>query len=198
MDNALFQAVADCDAEALQTLLESGANAEAVDHKGWSALRRAAHIGCSSVAALLLGYGASVEFGGVPNVPPLITAAANNQIEIVKLLLAQGANVDAYSDQAGLFCTALTAAALRGHADVVSLLLNHGADMEKRCYRGQTALFSWKPQVIRLLLRRGANVNAKDDDGSTALTSALWELNNEEFYEGMQEVVNLLQEASKP
>lgn len=133
-----------------------------------------------------------------PNVPPLIVAAANNQFEIVKLLLAHGAQVDAYCDQAGLCRTALTAAALYGHVEVVRLLLDYRADADKRGYKGQTALFCWEPDVVRLLLEQGANVSLQDDNGETALTSALWELNHEEFYEGMQEVVNLLREANKP
>ena len=197
MDNDVLQAVADCDVEALEVLLRRGANTQAVDNKGWSALRRAALEGFHSVAALLLHYGASVEFGGEPDIQPLIIAAANNRSEMVTLLLAHGAEVDAYCGSAGVSRTPLTAAALYGHTDVARLLLDYGADPNKRGYRGQTALFCWKPDVVCLLLERGADVNFKDDDGYTALASALHELNYEEFYAGMQEVVNLLQEASK-
>ena len=197
MDNDVIQAVAACDAETLKILLSHGANAEAVDSKGWSALRRTALSGCHSAATVLLAHGASVEFGGEPHVPPLIVATANDQTGMVKLLLAHGAEVDAYCDQAGLCRTPLTAAALYGHTDVVRLLLDHAADPNKRGYRGQTALFCWKPDVVRLLLEHEADVNIKDEYGDTALTSALHELHHEEFYEGMQEVVDLLQEASK-
>lgn len=196
MDSDVVQAVADCDPAFLQALLERGANAEAQDSKGWSALRRTALNGCYPAAVLLLAHGASVEFGGEPNAAPLVVAAANNQIEMVKLFLAHGADINRSSTPMALHSTALTSAAVYGYENIVHLLLCHGADTEKRGYRGQTALFSWDPLVVRLLLEYGADVNAKDDDGYTALMSALHELNHEEYYEGMQETVNLLQRAS--
>ena len=198
MDDDVIQAVVDCDLAALQVLLDRGANAEAQDGKGWSALRRAALNGCGSVASMLLAYGASVEFGGKADggTAPLLIAAANGHQEVVKLLLAHGADINRKSDLVSLCPTALMAAALKGHDGIVCLLLEHGANTELRGYRGQTALFSWNPAVVRLLLDHGADANARDNDGETALTLALHELNYEEYYEGMQETVNLLQRAS--
>ena len=199
MDDAVIQAVLDCDPAALQILLDRGANAEAQDGNGWSALRRAALRGCCSVTSMLLAYGASVEFGGKADdgTAPLLIAAANGHQEVVKLLLDGGADVNRKSDTVTLCPTALMAAALKGHVDIVCLLLEHGANTESRGYRGQTALSSaWNPPVVRLLLDHGADINARDNDGETALTLALHELNHEEYYEGMQETVNLLQQAS--
>ncbi len=196
MDNDVIRAIADCDPRSLQTLLERGANAEAQDSKGWSALRRTALNGCYPAAVLLLAHDASVEFGGEPNAAPLIIAAANNQIEMVKLFLEHGADINRLSTPVTLCPTALAAAAFRGYADVVRLLLSHGADIEKRGYQGRTALFSWNPPVVRLLLEHGADVNARDNYGDTPLMSALHELHHEEYYEGMQETVNLLQRAT--
>jgi hypothetical protein len=68
---------------------------------------------------------------------PLMTAAAGNQIAVVKLLLAQGAPVD-QRNAAGR--TALLFAALYGRATVVDMLLSAGADPRGADAMGQTPL----------------------------------------------------------
>ena len=71
--------------------------------------------------------------------------------------------------------TALHRAASDHRADIVEILLRHGADVEIRDDNGETALH-WATggslnnvKVVELLLSHGADVNAKDNRGWTAL-----------------------------
>ncbi len=68
-------------------------------------------------------------------------------------------------------------AAFWGYTDVVSLLLEKGADINARDRTGKTALM-WvispgrahvDMHMMKLLIERGADLNAKDNEGVTAL-----------------------------
>jgi ankyrin repeat protein len=68
---------------------------------------------------------------------PLITAAAANQLEIVKLLRGKGADIHARTSRSE---TALHWAASRGHEEVVVYLLDKGALPSHQSHRGNTPL----------------------------------------------------------
>lgn len=67
----------------------------------------------------------------------LMLASAGGHLEIVDLLLAAGANVDARDKYLN---TALIWASLKGHLPVVKRLLADGADVNAEGYAGKTAL----------------------------------------------------------
>jgi len=67
--------------------------------------------------------------------------------------------------------TALTWAAWTGQAAMVALLLDRGADIDRKGMTGRTAL-GWaangsRREVVELLLDRGANIEIRDNDGKT-------------------------------
>lgn len=66
----------------------------------------------------------------------LIVCASEGDIEKAKLLLANGADINARNEQGG---TALLIAVLNNHPSMVSLLLNHGADASIASNKGLTA-----------------------------------------------------------
>ena len=106
---------------------------------------------------------------------PVLTAAQSNDIPIMTLLLKAGAKPDAENEYGQ---TALSQAAFHDDADMVTLLLAHGANVAHRSSgHGQTALFEAvegdHPDIITLLLAHGADVNAHDNDGATPLAIAL-------------------------
>jgi hypothetical protein len=67
----------------------------------------------------------------------LITAAWNGQLEMVKLLITKGADLNLSNDSG---VTALIGASYKGHEKVVRELLSHGADKDIKDKHGNTAL----------------------------------------------------------
>ena len=67
---------------------------------------------------------------------------------------------------------ALIEASYCGHFNIVKLLLERGAKVNKQNGSGETALM-WASlghhDVVKLLLERGAKVNKQDKEGKTAL-----------------------------
>jgi hypothetical protein len=86
---------------------------------------------------LSLGFSPDTPLGGADNEPALIVAAKHSSPEIVELLLAKGANVNAVDRDSE---TALIDAAKNGRADIVAILLKHGANRDLRDNQNETAL----------------------------------------------------------
>ncbi|MEX1170379.1 MAG: ankyrin repeat domain-containing protein [Chloroflexota bacterium] len=105
---------------------------------GYTALHFAAFFAKPEAARILLDAGAQVGMvaANEMRVQPLHSAAAGRQIEICRLLLAGGAEVDAR--QAGGF-TPLHEAARNGDPEMVELFLSAGADPTARTEDGRTA-----------------------------------------------------------
>ena len=79
--------------------------------------------------------------------------------------------------------TALMRAARMGHANIVEILIQQGADLEKSDNQGWTALLWAVNQehlsVVDALANHGADVNVKAKDGRTPLMVAISEGNDE-------------------
>jgi ankyrin repeat protein len=92
---------------------------------------------------------------------PLMAAAQMGNIEIAKLLLANGASVDA-KDLTG---TALHAAALAGRLGAAELLIERGADVNAADDRGTTPLQRaagyGHVDLVELLIRHGGKINSE-------------------------------------
>ena len=114
----------------------------------------------------LLESGVNIESRDNADNTPLIHASCNN-LEAMQFLVLQGANVNSYNRLTG--STSLHEAAERGQIEMMTLLLDNGADIESQNNRGFTPLFSaaksGKLEAVKLLLERGANVHhfLKDD-----------------------------------
>jgi ankyrin repeat protein len=155
----------------VQKFIDGGANVDANDQTGQTALHYAAKAGQIAVAKLLIANGADVNAGG--EWTPLQEAAYYSK-EMVELLLAKGANINAGK------WTALHHALDGGRFGIVELLLTKGADVNIRDNKGLTPLHiaAWyaaskNPEIVELLLSKGADINAKDDSGKTALSYAI-------------------------
>ena len=154
-------------------LLEKGADVEAAQTDGVTALMLAAQGGHEAVAQLLLQHSADVAAARNDGATALMYAALGGHEAVAQLLLQHGADVAAASNNG---FTALMLAAQGGHEAVAQLLLQHGADVAAASNDGWTALmFAAKGghvAVAQLLLQHGADVAAAQDDGDTALMCA--------------------------
>lgn len=125
----------------------------------------AARAGCEAAVRVLLDNGAG-------NQDALIAAARCGHVEILRLLLEQGAEIDDGDDHWNL----LHCAALHEHPEAVRLLLDRGVKIDAVDGRGRSALHyaatTGHPETVGLLLERGAGVDVVGDGGRTALHCA--------------------------
>jgi len=113
-------------------------------------------------------------------------AAACGRVEIGKLLIEYGADVDFLIDEGG---TPLMAACAFSQAGMVEFLISKGAQPNKKGEGGRSPLqCSFQPDVIAvdeqlecidLLVKSGAIVNDRTDSGNTPLMTAAWFGNRE-------------------
>ena len=161
------------------TFLQSGADIEAKNLQGNTALQMSAWEGHITSVELLLQQGADVNSRGSTDTTPLMMAAERGRTDVVRLLLEQGAEIDAVSVNHYFGSTAIAQALYKSHTATAKVLLERGADANARYNESSKSTLlhvvarhsSWEAQIpnIDLLLEKGADLEAKDDDGQTPL-----------------------------
>ena len=143
--------------EALNTLLDYGADPNAHMKSGNTALTYAAFRGNLENVKVLINEGADVNARGELGGTPLAYAAELGHAEIVRVLLDNGADPNIRMDGGG---TALTNAAMHGYVEIVRALLEKGTQVNVKTKHGLTALFGAKrmghTEVVELLEEAGA------------------------------------------
>lgn len=157
----LLTAIRQGDLNAVRLLLTHGADVNAKDAKGASALLYSAIYGDLECVNLLLDKGADPNASSDLGINALMWAASD--LGKVRTLLAHGANVNARSNYG--FTALSVASASPGNLPTVLLLLSKGADVKAVDQDGVGALWlacaRGDSQIVEELLRRGADPNEK-------------------------------------
>lgn len=163
---ALADAARRADWAAVRTLLGEGAEVDAREGDGSTALHWASYHDNRELAARLIRAGADIDAANDLGVTPLWAACENGSPAMAGLLLGAGADPNTALPFGE---TLLMTAARTGNADVVGQLLAAGADVDAAtaagAYGAQTALM-WAvaqkhPAVVGVLLAHGADVGAR-------------------------------------
>ena len=191
---ALHWAVRNDDATLVDRLIRAGANAKAETRYGVTPIFLACQNGNAAVVERLLKAGVSANTTGRLGETALHVCARTGKPDAAKVLIAQGASIDAVEGWRGQ--TPLMWAAAEGHAGMVTLLAEAGADV-----RARSAIIQWERQrtdeprdkwlppggftplllaaregktaAAAALLDSGADVNDVDPERHSALVIAL-------------------------
>jgi len=169
----IFEAAKEQSMDMLELLLTRGADIEARDSQGRTALSQAAFQGDASAVQRLLDHKADISAMNSDGYTPLHQACIYLRNDAAIELINRDTDLDLAVRDKGY--TALGLAAMKGATLIMQHLLDHGADLQK----GPTG---WTPlheasehghaDSVHLLLSRGAKHGAKNSDGYTPLTLA--------------------------
>ena len=149
------------DVAAVKSLLKDGADVNAAQGDGMSALHWAAERGDAALAEVLIYAGANIQAQTrIGQYTPLHLAGKSGSADVAKALLKGGAAVNARSTNSGV--TPLHMAAAAGNAATVNALIDAKADVNaKENEAGQTPLIFAaglnRVDAIKALLARGAD-----------------------------------------
>jgi ankyrin repeat protein len=169
--------------ETAKILLEKGANSALQNAQGQTSLMSAVLTGEAKMVNLLINstktgsLNSELENADFLVNTPLMTAAVHGYLDIVKILLDNGAKVESRNRWKE---SALILAASKGFREIVRLLIQYGADLHSEDITEKTALLRAAQTghllVVEMLLAQGANlhINAIDlgGEGGTALIQA--------------------------
>ncbi|SDC59330.1 hypothetical protein SAMN05428987_1936 [Paenibacillus sp. CF095] len=178
-DEQLFKAVEDSDTERIEQMIQAGANINAQDQSGRTAIMIATYNNDSTSAKVLIEAGADVNIQDDMKNTPFLYAGAEGYLDILKLTIEAGADPAITNRYGG---TALIPASEHGYVDVVrELLTQTSVDVDHVNQLGWTALLeaiilndgnAQQQETIQLLIDHGADVNIPDRDGLSPLSHA--------------------------
>lgn len=152
--------------EVVRFLIARGADVNAMNKAGETALSYAAQSGDLDLTRLLMDSGAQPNRATAPDRAPAILAMNNNWTDVAQFLIARRADVT------------LHLAAYVGDLPKARDLIQSGSDVNARGQAGETPLHTavrgGHRDLIELLINSGAHVNAQDAAGWTPLHEAAW------------------------
>ena len=156
--SALWAAAFCSHTEVVQHLLEREAEVNWENSERGTPLYVSASMNSAEIVRMLLKNGANVNLKGGWHIRPLNVASYSGFTEIVQILLEHG--VEVTSDDDYNYASALGAAARRGYAEIVNLLLRKGWNAEQKLKTYNTPLVAaatyGHAEVVEILLANGA------------------------------------------
>lgn len=170
LNDLLHLAVKNGFAEMIDLFIGNGANVDAVDHLGRSALYYACAKGDVKTVQALLEEGASQNIVEATGFTALFYAVQSANVAVVNALLKAGANANASASGT----TPVMLAAAQGHGDIVRVLVQAGAAVDAANANGITplalAVMNNHVDAVKALMEHGAIEN--QTAGSDALILA--------------------------
>ncbi len=166
----LYLAMQRGDIEQIERHIAWGTDMNQLDRDGYTPLQVAVRNGRMAIVKLLLKNGVDVKRKDSRGHDAMYHAVLGGHIRIADLLLKAGAKLDSTA--------LLLAAAEQGinQRDVIGYLARHGANLEARNSRGDTALLmairQGNHKLAKHLVSFGADVTVTDASGKTALAIA--------------------------
>jgi ankyrin repeat protein/beta-lactamase regulating signal transducer with metallopeptidase domain len=175
--NSLFSVVKSGNLPEAKSLIEKGADMNAMDWRGWTALHYTARAGNKDMIQLLVSRGAKVNVQNKEGLTPLHLATDRNCAET---LIAQNADVNIEDNDgwAPLHC-----AARDGRQEMAEILISAGANVNPTniCRKPlHWAVMKGHTSIVKLLIEKGADVNADDCHSDAPLHYAVWGEPNKE------------------
>jgi ankyrin repeat protein len=162
-DTRLVDAAMNREATTVKTLLQQGVDVNGAQGDGMTALHWAAANGDGELAALLLESGAKADAPTrIGSYTPLHVAAKEGHVAVLRALVGAHANVGAATTTGA---TALHFAASSGNVEAITILLDHGADVNVREPEWEQTPLMFaaalgRTDAVRTLIKRGADVKA--------------------------------------
>lgn len=175
--NQIITAADQRDLASVRDMILNGADVNAADSSGHTALHSAVVHGDLQMAKMLLEHGANVNVKESGDMNwgwyPLHLALRSENKQMIRLLVLHGADVNAARDD---MWTPLHTAAYHGQSDIIEMLILKGAKLTARDRDLSTplhiAINQQQIDAARVMLKYGADVNAVTQDGYAVLHTA--------------------------